>query len=138
MFDMGIIKVEINFPELRAAVTSLEQGRRKFFDLLTRELKSAASSAIDQVLSSEMTVFLGKSSESDNKRNGYEKRQYALKGIGGITLKMPIDRKRRFESSVIPKNEQVDPRVKEDLAILHLAGISTRDLEMISRRVLGL
>lgn len=134
---MGIIKVEINFPELRETLANLEQGRKNFFDLLTRELKVTASNAIDQVLSSEMTVFLGKSEEKDNKRNGYQTRQYALKGVGGITIRMPLDRNGRFESSIVPKNEQIDPRLKEDMAVLHLAGISTRDLEMMSKRVLG-
>jgi len=138
MLDMGIIKVEFNFPELKEAITNLEQGRRHFFDLLTRELKTAASNAIDQVLSAEMTVFLGKASESSNKRNGYQTREYALKGLGGLTLRMPVDRKRRFESSIIPKSEQVDPRLREDMAVLHLAGISTRDLEMMSKRLLGI
>ena len=138
MLDMGIIKVEVNFPELKEAVTTLQQGRKTFFELLTKELKAAASSAIDQVLSSEMTFFLGKPSESDNKKNGFHSRQYALKGLGGISLRMPVDRKRRFESTIIPKNEQIDPRLKEDMAVLHLAGISTRDLEMMSRRLLGI
>ena len=138
MLDMGIIKVEINFPELKETLTSLEHGRKQFFDLLTKELKTAASNAIDQVLSSEMTFFLGKSSQNGNKRNGYQTREYALKGLGGITLRMPVDRRRRFESVIIPKSEQIDPRLREDMAVLHLAGISTRDLEMMSKRLLGL
>ena len=135
---MGIIKVEINFPELKEAVASLEHGRKKFFDLLSKELRAVATSAIDQVLSSEMTIFLGKSSENDNKRNGYQSREYALKGLGGVTLRMPVDRHRRFESAIILKSEQIDPRLKEDMAVLHLAGISTRDLEMMSKRLLGI
>lgn len=138
MWDMGIIKVEFNFPELREAIANLEQGRRNFFDLLTQEIKAATSNAIDQVLSSEMTLFLGKSEESGNKRNGYQVREYALKGIGGVSLRMPVDRRRRFESALIPKSEQIDPRLREDMAVLHLAGLSTRDLEMMSRRLLGI
>lgn len=138
MLDMGIIKVEINLPELRAAIAGVEQGRRKFFELLGGELKAAAASAIEQLIKSEITLFLGKSSESDNKRNGYECREYAIKGLGGLSLRVPLDRKSRFESSIIPKSERIDPRLKEDLAVLHLAGVSTRDLEMMSRRVLGI
>lgn len=134
---MGIIKVEFNFPELKEALADLDHGRKQFFELLTRELRVATSSAINQVLSSEMTIFLGKSCENDNKRNGCQTREYAIKGIGGVSLRMPLDRKRRFESSIIPKSEQIDPRVKENLAVLHLAGISTRDLEMMSKRLLG-
>lgn len=138
MWNRGVIKVEFNFPELKETLVSLEQGRRHFFDLLTRELKAAASSAINQALSSEMSLFLGKSDERGNKRNGYQIRKYALKGLGGITLRTPVDRKRRFESVILPKGEQIDPRLKEDMAVLHLEGISTRDLEMMSQRLLGI
>ena len=138
MLDMGIIKVEVNLPELKEAITNLEEGRRKFFEVLTQEVRAAATSAIEQVLDSEITVFLGKSDENSNKRNGYKTRSYAIKGIGGITFKMPKDRHSRFESGLIPKHEQIDPRLKEDMAVLHLAGISTRDLEMMSRRLLGI
>lgn len=138
MSDMGIIKVEFNFPELKEAVTSLGQGRRKFFDLLSQEIKTATSTALEQLLNSEMTIFLGKSSEKNNKRNGYEKREYAIKGLGGIAFRMPVDRRYRFESAIIPKSEQIDPRLKEDMAVFHLAGLSTRDLAMMSKRVLGI
>jgi putative transposase len=135
---MGIIKVEFNFPELKETIANLEHGRRQFFELLTNELKTAATHAIDQVLSSEMTLFLGKSEEKANKRNGYETREYAVKGLGGLSIRMPMDRKRRFESVIIPKNEQIDPRLKEDMAFLHLGGLSCRDLEMMSKRLLGI
>jgi len=57
---------------------------------------------------------------------------------GGITFRMPTDRLSRFESSLVPKNEQIDPRLKEDMAVFHLAGISTRDLKMMSKRLLGI
>ena len=129
--------MEINLPELKETITDLKQGRIKFFDHLATELKTAASIAIEQLMQSEITLFLGKPSESDNKRNGYEEREYAVKGLGGLTLRVPVDRKYRFDSVIIPKGERIDPRIKEDLAVLHLAGISTRDLEMMSRRVLG-
>jgi transposase-like protein len=58
----------------------------------------------------------------ENKRNGFEIRDYALKGIGSIRLRVPVDRKQKFASDIIPSREQIDPRLKEDLAVLHLAG----------------
>lgn len=51
---------------------------------------------------------------------------------------MPQDRNSSFTSSIVPKNEQIDPRIKEDLAVLHLAGVSTRMMAMMSKRVLGI
>ncbi|MBK8202778.1 MAG: transposase [Bdellovibrionales bacterium] len=38
---------------------------------------------------------------------------------------------------MIPPREQIDPRLKEDIAVLHLAGISNRVMAMISKRILG-
>ena len=36
--------------------------------------------------------------------------------LGTIRIKVPQDRKSSFNSSIVPKNESVDPRVKEDMA----------------------
>ncbi len=138
MQGMGIIKIEVSVPELREAISDLAIKRRTFFETLSSEIKNATASAVNQVLNAEMSFFLGKSDESNNKRNGYEVRNYAIKDIGALQIRVPVDRKRRFESALIPKSERIDPRLKEDLAILHLAGLSTRTLSMISKRFLGL
>jgi putative transposase len=50
---------------------------------------------------------------------------------------MPVDRKRAFKSDIVKPSEQIDPRIKEDMAVLHLAGLSTRMLAMVSKRMLG-
>lgn len=40
----------------------------------------------------EMTLlFLGKADECRNKRNGYYEREYALKGVGCLRIRMPRD-----------------------------------------------
>lgn len=134
---MGIVKVKISFPELRQTIAEFQAQRIKAFEVITTEIRVAAANAITQLINSEMDIFLGKPDQVDNKRNGYETKEYALKGVGCIRVKIPVDRKYRFKSAVIPKNEQIDPRLKEDIAVLHLAGISTRVLEMISQRFLG-
>lgn len=138
MLDMGIIKVEINFPELIQAVSEFSEARFKTFELLSSEIKMATANAINQLMNAEMAIFLGKSDEITNKRNGFETKEYAIKGIGSIRLRVPVDRRRKFESKIIPKHEVIDPRLKEDMAILHLAGLSTRTLGMISKRLLGI
>ena len=89
-------------------------------------------------METEFSAFLGREEQSGNKRNGYRERTYALKGVGAISLRVPRDRHSKFDSCVIPKNEVIDPRLKEDFAVLSLAGISMRSLGMISRRILGL
>lgn len=101
------------------------------------EFRTAAGNALSEIMNAEMTFFLGTPDQKDNKRNGYETKEYAFKGIGAIRLKTPVDRKARFESRIVPKSERIDPRLKEDMAVLHLAGISKRTMEMISKRILG-
>ena len=136
--QMGIIKVEISIPEAVKALEEFRDNRKRALESITRDVKAAVSHSINQLLQTEMTVFLGKPEQSSNKRNGGYERTYALKGIGAIRINMPRDRKSEFKSVVVPAHEQIDPRLKEDMAVLHLAGISTRMLAMMSRRVLGI
>lgn len=136
--NMGIIKLEVSLPEAMQAIEEFRKNRVHALDALSAEIKSAVSRSFNQLLQSEMTLFLGKPEQAGNKRNGYQEREYALKGIGCLRVRMPVDRKREFESAVIPAREQIDPRIKEDLAVLHLAGLSTRTMAMVSKRVLGI
>lgn len=135
--NMGIIKVEIKIPELARALEEFKNNRVKSLELLSVEVRSAFSESLNQLLNAEMTVFLGRPDQLENKRNGFQDREYAVKGVGCVRIRMPVDRRRAFKSVIIPKNEQIDPRLKQDLAVLHLAGISTRTMAMISKRILG-
>lgn len=135
--EMGIIKLEVNLSEATQALEQFKQNRLKALEAISQEVKVVVSHAVNQLLHAEMTVFLGKSEQQGNKRNGYEEREYALKGVGCIQIRMPVDRRREFKSNIIPAREQIDPRLKEDMAVLHLAGLSTRTLSLISKRLLG-
>ena len=135
--DLSIVKFEINIPEALKSIAKFRENRVKAFEEFTSEVKQSVANAINQLLNAEMTVFLGGEDKADNKRNGYKEKEYALKGVGTVRLKIPQDRCSRFESAIIKKNEVIDPRLKEDIAVLHLAGISTRTMAMISKRLLG-
>lgn len=137
MSKMAIIKVNINFPEIRKAISEFHLAPKKAFESLVGEIRDATTGAIEELLNAEMSLFLGTPGQEDNKRNGYRLRVFALKGIGTIQLHFPIDRKHKFKSLIIPKGDQIDPRLKEDMAVLLLAGISSRTMEMISKRILG-
>jgi putative transposase len=135
--DMAIIKLQVSMPEAIRALSEFKQNRVKALEGITTEVKSAITSVFNGLLHAEMDVFLGTPEQADNKRNGYEEREYALKHVGCIRLKMPVDRRSRFISTVVPPREQIDPRLKEDMAVLHLAGLSKRTLAMVSKRILG-
>src|SRR3989339_933921 len=135
--QMGIIKIEVSLPEATRAIEEFRRNRVKAFENIAIEVRGAVSGAINQLLQTEMTLFLGRPDQERNKRNGYQEREYALKGIGAVRIRMPVDRRREFKSEIIRPNEQIDPRLKEDMAVLHMAGLSKRTLAMISKRVLG-
>lgn len=135
---MSIIKVQVSVPEAFKAIAKFKDNRIKAFDVFSEDIRKSVEDSLNHLLNLEMSVFLGDADQSDNKRNGFKERDYTLKGLGTVRINFPQDRKSRFESVIIKKSEQIDPRIKEDIAVLHLAGISNRTLGMISKRILGL
>ncbi|MHB8418799.1 MAG: hypothetical protein ACYDCL_12035 [Myxococcales bacterium] len=91
--ERPFVKVEVSMPAARAALTAFASDRLKALDVLTRDLREAVSSAVNELLSLEMTLFLGRPEEADNKRNGVRVRDYYLKGVGCLRLQMPRDRR---------------------------------------------
>ncbi len=134
---MSIVKIEIKMPELVKAVDQFKKNRLQALEQITNEFKSSISQTFTQILEAELELFLGQDDQINNKKNGYYEKEYSLKNIGAVKIKIPKDRQRKFSSSIIPKKERMDPRLKEDLAVLHLAGISNRTLALISKRILG-
>lgn len=136
--SMPIVKLEVSIPELRKSLEQFTKNRFNALSMISEEVRAAVSSTFDQLLKAELEVFLGDSKQQDNKRNGYlPTREYVLKGVGAIRVRVPRDRNGEFQSVVVPSSERIDPRLEADMAILHLAGLSTRTLAMISKRLLG-
>lgn len=132
------LRIEVSFPAAKEALKAFAQNRKQALGKFGQDLRETVSDAFNQLLQTEMSLFLGNPEQSDNKRNGYRLREYHLKGVGCLQIEYPRDRQGRFESVVIPSHERIDSRTKEDLAVLHLAGLSNRTLAMISKRLLGI
>ena len=108
---MGIIKIEIKIPELVRAVETFRENRMAALEHVTKEIKESVGELFNHLLHTEMELFLGAADQVSNKRNGYEEREYALKGVGSVHIRMPRDRKSSFKSAIIPAREQIDPRL---------------------------
>ena len=132
--EMAMVRLTVSLP----AVTAFAKNRLAAFDALTNGMRHTMAGCINSLLSSEMSVFLGAVGQEGNKRNGTRGRDYYLKGVGMLRIEMPRDRRGEFDSVIMPDSERVDPRTRQDLALLHLAGLSTRTLAMISNRLLGI
>jgi len=135
---MPLIKVEIKVPEIRKCIQEFTRNRIKAFGQMGDDVRTAFTETFNDLLKSEIELFLGSPDQKGNKRNGYHPgRDYTFKSLGTIRIHLPKDRHSKFKSKIIPSREKMDPRLKSDVAIMHLAGLSTRTLAMISKRLLG-
>ncbi|MBN1115398.1 MAG: transposase [Oligoflexia bacterium] len=88
-------------------------------------------------------VFLGREKyvreqeEDPNYRNGSYVKNYTVKNVGKIKVEVPRDRKGEFKSKLVKKYERTDGRIEKDLAMLFLSGLSTRNLSMLSKSLIG-
>lgn len=99
--------------------------------------KDAVRDALEQIMMAELELFLGEDAQKGNKRNGVVTRSFGVKGIGTIQVRVPRDRRGKFKSSVVPPKRHYDKLIEQDLALLHLAGLSTRTLSQLSHKILG-
>ena len=55
---MGIIKVEVSFPEAAKALEEFRREPKRTFELISNEVKLAVSNVFNQLLQTEMSIFL--------------------------------------------------------------------------------
>ena len=72
-----------------------------------------------------------------NHRNGSFDRTFALKGVGEVGVKAPRDREGEFKTQVLPRGKRYEDAIKEELCMMFLAGVSTRSLSMLSKKLVG-
>ena len=77
---LSIARFEVSVPELKLAVEGFAQNRIKALESVVEDGRRVIADFLNQAMHAEMTLFLGKPNEADNKRNGYEERDYTLKG----------------------------------------------------------
>ncbi|MFN0062832.1 MAG: transposase, partial [Myxococcaceae bacterium] len=105
---------------------------------VVNHFRQGVGETLERVMKAELELFLGQEAELKNKRNGFSVRTYSVKGVGALQVRVPRDRASRFDSRVVPKGRRYDEALEQDLALLHLAGLSTRMLSHVSRHVLGI
>lgn len=131
------MKLVIKVGDVVELAKKFEASPKQAMRELTEQVRAGAKELLEQVMEAEIGLFLGKDTETQNKRNGYRTRTFALKGIGAVEVRVPRDRAGRFESNVVPAGRRYEEGLEQDLALLHLAGLSTRTLSQVSQHVLG-
>jgi transposase-like protein len=136
-FGEALMKVVVKVGDVVALAKRFRTDPAGAAKELAEQMRSAATHTLQQVLDAEVELHLAEEADPDNKRNGYRSRTFGFKGLGTVTVRVPRDRKATFESHIVPPGRRYDEATERDLALLHMAGISTRMLSILSKRVLG-
>jgi len=136
------MKMELSVAEMVDLIKEIREQPEGLFEMIRTEVKETVSQYLSELMDVELTHFLGReryerTEGESNHRNGSYQRRFTLKGIGEVALKVPRDRQGEFKTQVIPRSKQYEDQLRQDLCAMFLAGISTRTLAMMSKRLIG-
>jgi putative transposase len=136
------MKIEVNVPEVVELFKEIQKTPEKLFEMMRLDIREIAGEYLSSLMEAELTIHLGRDRYERcrievNHRNGSYPRQFTLKGIGEVGVRIPRDRKNTFQTSVLPQRKQFEEAVAKDLSVMFLMGMSTRSLSMISTHLLG-
>lgn len=136
------MKVEISVPEVVHIFKELQEQPQRIFEMIRAEIRENVGQYLSKLMETELSHFLGRDRYEHgqgnvNHRNGSYGRNFTLKGIGGVQIEVPRDRKGEFRTQVIPRSKRYEDELREDLSFMFLTGISTRTLSMVSSRLIG-
>lgn len=134
----SLMKIIVRIVDVVALAKRFEQSPALAMQEVVTEMRAGVVDVLERVMAAEIELFLGRDDEAGNKRNGFVTRAYGIKGVGTIKLRVPRDRKGRFSSSVVPAYRRYDQATEKDIALLNLAGLSTRMLATLSGSLLGI
>lgn len=131
------MKIVLRVADVLALARRFEESPLKAMQEVMVHTRTFFVETLERVMNAEMEIFLG-DGDGSNKRNGFVSRTYGVKGIGTVKLRVPRDREGKFSTNVIRAKRRYDEATERDLALLNLAGLSTRTLSQLSRKVLGI
>jgi putative transposase len=132
------MKIVVRIADIVGLVKRFEESPAQAMREVVQEAHEAVRQGLEKVMDAELELFLGRPEQTGNKRNGYSTRSFGVKGVGTIALRVPRDRNGAFKTNVVPAHRHYDEATEKDLALLNLAGMSTRTLAMVSRQLLGI
>ena len=136
------MKMEITVAEAVEIINQIHKQPGSLFEMIRETVKENVGQYLSKLMETEMSHFLGRApyqriEGQHNYRNGSYPRNYTLKGIGPVKVKVPRDRDGVFSTQVIPRSKQYEDTIREDLCTMFLGGVSTRTLSLISEKLVG-
>ena len=139
-----MIKLSLNISDLVNYFLKVKENPAVLYDSIRENVASTVKQYLDSLMNTEITLLLGREpyqrkvvDKDKNYRNGHYERSFALKGIGRIPLKIPRDRANQYQTAVVPRYQRHEEQITRDVVMMYLGGLSTRNVEMISQRLLG-
>jgi len=136
------MKVEISVPEVVKIFKEIQEQPENLFEMIRVGIRENVGEYLSRLMDMERTQFLGREryehGQGDvNHRNGSYPRNFTLKGIGQVNVRVPRDREGAFETQIIPRSKRYEDELRQDLSMMFLTGVSTRTLSMMSERLIG-
>lgn len=136
------MEIKISVPEVVSLIKELQENPSRIFEMATMNVQKDVGNYLTNLMKAELTHVLGREKYArgqgdTNHRNGSYPREFCVKGIGEVAVKVPRDRKGEYQTQVLPRSKRYEERITEDMSIMYLTGISTRTLSMLSKRLIG-
>jgi len=136
------MKMEATVPEVVELIKQIREQPQGLFEMIRANVRETVGEYLSGLMDVELTQFLGRQryervEGQTNHRNGSYPRGFTLKGIGKVAVKVPRDRHGDFSTQVIPRSQQYEDQLRQDLCVMFLGGISTRTLSLMSERLIG-
>jgi putative transposase len=105
------MKVEISVPEVVSVFKEIQEKPEKLFEMIRVDIRQSVGEYLSELMTTELTHFLGREAyermEGEvNHRNGSYPREFTLKGVGKVDVRVPRDRKGDFKTQIIPRSKR--------------------------------
>ena len=136
------MKLDVSVAEAVELIKEIREQPEGLFEMIRVNVKESVGQYLSELMETELSGFLGRgryqrAEGESNHRNGSYGRHYTLKGIGEVSVKVPRAREGRFKTQVLPRSKQYEDKLRRDLCMMFLSGVSTRTLSMMSERLIG-
>ena len=136
------MRVEISVPEVVSLFKEIQNQPEKVFEMIRLDVRDIVGKYLTEMMNAEMTHFLGREpyerkGEDSNHRNGSYGRKLTIKSVGDVSVRIPRDRNGEYQTVIIPRSQQYEGEIGQDLCLMLLGGVSTRTLSMMSQRLIG-
>lgn len=120
---------------------ALKDEMKALFSQDTDFLKTILENTIQDILNTEMDIFLGAvHHERSETRRGYRAGSYSralITRIGKIELRVPRDREGRFSTQIFERYQRAEKALVSALAEMYIQGVSTRKVKAITEELCG-